>query len=75
LCGVETSWTSSVGSARDYRNLIGKVGEVLQDVVVSSAFLSLGNEKLTDEYSVQSRRGLCVKTGQLRVELIILKVV
>jgi hypothetical protein len=30
---------------------------------------------LTDEYSVQSRRGLCVKTGQLRVELIALKVV
>jgi hypothetical protein len=30
---------------------------------------------MTDEYSVQSRRGLCVKTGQLRVELIALKVV
>jgi hypothetical protein len=30
---------------------------------------------LTDEYSVHSRRGLCVKTGQLRVELIALKVV
>jgi hypothetical protein len=30
---------------------------------------------LTDEYSVQSRRGLCVKTGQLRVEFIALKVV
>jgi hypothetical protein len=34
-----------------------------------------GTEPLTDEYSVQSRRGLCVKTGQLRVELIALKVV
>jgi len=31
--------------------------------------------EVTDEYSVQSRRGLCVKTGQLRVELIALKVV
>jgi hypothetical protein len=31
--------------------------------------------EMTDEYSVQSRRGLCVKTGQLRVELIALKVV
>jgi len=34
-----------------------------------------GSALLTDEYSVQSRRGLCVKTGQLRVELIALKVV
>jgi hypothetical protein len=32
-------------------------------------------QNVTDEYSVYSRRGLCVKTGQLRVELIILKVV
>jgi hypothetical protein len=36
---------------------------------------SLLGQGLTDEYSVYSRRGLCVKTGQLRVELIALKVV
>jgi hypothetical protein len=41
------------------------------------AELLLGDTSIvmTDEYSVQSRRGLCVKTGQLRVELIALKVV
>jgi hypothetical protein len=36
---------------------------------------AIGSRNMTDEYSVQSRRGLCVKTGQLRVELIALKVV
>jgi hypothetical protein len=47
--------------------------EVGKDVSMDPA----GSEScpLTDEYSVQSRRGLCVKTGQLRVELIALKVV
>jgi hypothetical protein len=34
-----------------------------------------GRKKVTDEYSVQSGGGLCVRTGQLGVGLVILKVV
>ena len=43
--------------------------------LLTMSYTQFNRIRLTDEYSVCSRRGLCVKTGQLRVELIALKVV
>jgi hypothetical protein len=55
-------------------NAASTFGRVIPGVLADK-FGRLNIVALTDEYSVQSRRCLCVKTGQLRVELIALKVV